>query len=37
MRLITYDGEVFSNDWLVVLKDLETGRYTAVHNDTRGV
>lgn len=33
MQLITYDCEVFSDDWLVVLKDLETGRYTAVHND----
>lgn len=33
MRLITYDCEVFSDDWLVVLKDSETGRFTAVHND----
>lgn len=33
LRLITYDCEVFKDDWLVVLKDLETGRYTAVHND----
>lgn len=33
MNLIAYDCEVFSDDWLVVLKDLETGRFTAVHND----
>lgn len=33
MRLITYDCEVFSDDWLVVLKDSETGRFTAIHND----
>lgn len=33
MRLITYDCEVFAYDWLVVLKDIETGRFTAVHND----
>ncbi len=36
MRLITYDCEVFKDDWLVVLKDLETGRYTVIHNDARG-
>ena len=33
MRLIVYDVEVFCEDWLVVLKDTETGKYTAVHND----
>lgn len=33
MRLIVYDTEVFREDWLVVLKDMETGKYTAVHND----
>lgn len=33
MRLIVYDVEVFCEDWLVVLKDMETGKYTAVHND----
>ena len=33
MRLIVYDVEVFAHDWLVVFKDLETGRYTVVHND----
>lgn len=37
MKLITYDCEVFKADWLVVLKDLETGRYTAVHNDNEGL
>ena len=33
MRIVTYDFEVFSQDWLVVLKDKETGIYTAIHND----
>ena len=33
MRLIVYDVEVFCKDWLVVLKDMETGKYTVVHND----
>ena len=30
---ITYDCEVSSHDWLVVLKAKETGEYTIVHND----
>lgn len=34
MRLIVYDVEVFSDDWLVVFKDMESGQYTVVHNDT---
>ncbi len=33
MRLIVYDVEVFCEDWLVILKDIETGKYTCVHND----
>ena len=33
MRLITYDCECFAHDWLVVFKDTETGKYTAVWND----
>lgn len=33
MRLIVYDVEVFCEDWLVVLKDMESGKYTVVHND----
>lgn len=33
MRLIVYDVEVFCEDWLVVFKDMETGKYTVVHND----
>ena len=33
MRLVTYDFEVFSYDWLVVFKDKETGQYTVIHND----
>ena len=33
MRLIVYDVEVFCEDWLVIFKDTETGKYTIVHND----
>lgn len=33
MRLVTYDCEVFAYDWLVVLKDKETGQRTRVWND----
>lgn len=33
MRLIVYDFEVTKFDWLVVLKDIETGIYTEIHND----
>lgn len=33
MRLIVYDVEVFCEDWLVIFKDIETWKYTCVHND----
>ena len=33
MRLVVYDVECFSHDWLVVFNDIETGKYTVVHND----
>ena len=33
MKLATYDVEVFCEDWLVIFKDIETGKYTVVHND----
>ena len=33
MRLMTYDCEVFRDDWLVVFKEKETGSYTVIHND----
>ena len=33
MRLIVYDVEVFCENWLVIFKDIETGKYTCVHND----
>lgn len=33
MRLVTYDCEVFAYDWLVTLKDKETGIYTRIWND----
>ena len=34
LRLIVYDCEVFCEDWLVIFKDIETGQYTVIHNDT---
>ncbi len=34
MQLVVYDVEVFIADWLVVFKDIETGRFTTIHNDT---
>lgn len=34
MKIIVYDFEVTSHDWLVVLKDIETGQRTRVHNDS---
>lgn len=37
MRLITYDGEVFAYDWLVTLKDKETGAYTCIWNDNEAL
>ena len=37
MRLVTYDFEVVSHDWLVVIKDYETKRYTEIHNDNEAL
>jgi len=37
MRLITYDCEVFSHDWIVVFKDKETGTFTVIHNDNEAL
>lgn len=37
LRLITYDCEVFAYDWLVVLKDKETGTYTCIWNDNEAL
>lgn len=37
MRLVTYDCEVFAHDWLVVLKDKETGTYTCIWNDNEAL
>lgn len=33
MKLYIYDIEVFSDDWIVVAKNIETKVYTVVHND----
>ena len=37
MRLISYDSEVFAYDWLVTLKDKETGVYTCIWNDNEAL
>lgn len=37
MRLITYDVECFAYDWLVTLKDKETGRFTCIWNDNEAL
>lgn len=37
MRLVSYDFEVFAYDWLVVLKDKETGIRTRIHNDNEAL
>lgn len=37
MRLVTYDCEVFAYDWLVTLKDKETGVYTCIWNDNEAL
>lgn len=37
MQLVTYDCEVFAYDWLVTLKDKETGVYTCIWNDNEAL
>ena len=37
MRWFTYDVEVFAHDWIVVLKDKETGEHLVFHNDNESV
>lgn len=37
MRIITYDCEVFAYDWLVSLKDKETGQRTKIWNDNEAL
>lgn len=37
MRLVTYDCEVFAYDWLVTLKEKETGTYTCIWNDNEAL
>ena len=37
MKLATYDVEVFAHDWLVSIKDKETGRRTKIWNDNEAV
>lgn len=37
MRLVTYDCEVFVYDWLVTLKDKETGPRTRIWNDNEAL
>lgn len=37
MRIVSYDCEVFTHDWLVTLKDKETGQYTCIWNDNEAL
>lgn len=37
MRLVTYDCEVFAYDWLVTIKDKETGQRTRIWNDNEAL
>ena len=37
MRWFTYDVEVFAYDWIVVIKDQETGEHLVFHNDNEAV
>lgn len=37
MRLVSYDCEVFAYDWLVTLKDKETGVFTRIWNDNEAL
>lgn len=37
MKIVSYDCEVFSHDWIVVFKDKETGIFTVVHNDNEAL
>ena len=37
MRLIVYDVEVFAYDWLVTLKDKESGIFTCIWNDSEAL
>lgn len=37
MRIVSYDCEVFAHDWLVTLKDKETGQHTCIWNDNEAL
>jgi hypothetical protein len=37
MRIVTYDCEVFAHDWLVTLKDKESGIFTCIWNDNEAL
>lgn len=37
MKIIIYDCEVFSHDWLITFKDKETGQFTCVWNDNEAL
>lgn len=37
MRIVSYDCEVFAYNWLVVLKDKETGTYTRIWDDNEAL
>ena len=37
MKIVTYDCEVFSNDWLVTFKDKDSGNFTCIWNDNEAL
>lgn len=37
MKIVTYDCEVFAYDWLVTIKDKETGQRTRIWNDNEAL
>lgn len=37
MKIVTYDVEVFSDDWLVTFKDKLTGQFTCIWNDNEAL
>ncbi len=37
MKIYVYDFEVFACDWIGIFKDKDTGEYTIIHNDPRGL
>lgn len=37
MKIVTYDCEVYYDDWAVVFKEMDTGNFTVIHNDNEAL